>query len=41
MDGNHIAMPQTDPFTILMYEISTGNVEKIKVQTKDVALFLR
>lgn len=41
VDGNHVAMPQTDPFTILMYEISTGDVEKIKVQTKDGTLFLR
>lgn len=41
VDGNHVAMPQTDPFTILVYEISTGDVEKIKIQTKDGTLFLR
>lgn len=41
VDGNHVAMPQTDPFTILVYEISTGDVEKIKVQTKGDTLLLR
>lgn len=40
IDKNHVAMPQTDPFTILVYGIQKGNVTKINVQTKDGTLFV-